>query len=517
MKMNLIKTILSVCIITILTSCSSNVNLKPASISSNPIFVTGKVLNPSSDNSTVTIYVNDILSGDQKTYVSLIDSAGDFQIKFNQYYSQDVLVRYGDNAFPIIVHPKDSIHIVFDTNKLSNKDELAKTIQFSGNAVDINSNLIIFHSKISKIFIPWEQYCQYEKKFSPTEFTAILDSLKSARKTVLNDFFKTQNPSQELKNWMMHEINMDYYNWLARYPDHHAKYNNLDKHSVVLPSFYDFMKLQFSHEMLYNSKSVSFLSFYNHGRINTLSKKYCTKNIIGYFLKRKEGVYFGSSTEQNIEVIENNTEDKLLKEISIAKCLFSCLERREIVEFEKHLPFFDKTIKEPFLKEPLINKYLETKRHFENPVLDKNSLVITSKETPANALIEKIIQENKGKIIYLDIWATWCSPCRKEMPSSKRLMKELNDDKVAFVYLCIDSEKDKWKALISEMGIEGRHYFASPDQSRFVYKLFEMTGVPQYVLIDKKGNIIDKGFQLRPSENQVKTKILNLLTNKKSA
>ncbi len=165
----------------------------------------------------------------------------------------------------------------------------------------------------------------------------------------------------------------------------------------------------------------------------------------------------------------------------------------------------------PFLKEPIINKYLATKKHFENPQQEENTLLKSAKDTPVDELIGKIIQEHQGKIIYLDIWSTWCSPCRKEMPYSKNLMNTLNSDKVDFVYLCLDSKEDKWKAIISELNIEGSHYLATPDQSKFAYQLFEMNGVPQYILIDRKGNIVEKGLQLRPSESLIKTRIGELL------
>jgi hypothetical protein len=67
--------------------------------------------------------------------------------------------------------------------------------------------------------------------------------------------------------------------------------------------------------------------------------------------------------------------------------------------------------------------------------------------------------------------------------------------------------------LISEMEIEGSHYLATPDQSRFIYKLFEMSSVPHYALIGTDGNIIEKGSHLKPSLSTTKTKILNLIND----
>ncbi|WP_163718767.1 TlpA family protein disulfide reductase [Mangrovibacterium lignilyticum] len=510
MKLKFRKALLLLLTISIFSSCKTKINIKPVQQTSKPVFITGKVLNLKPDKNTISIYVNEMLSGDQITYVSLIDSSGNFQVKFNQYYPQDVLLSYGYKAFPIIVHPKDSIHIVFDAEKISDKDELAKSILFSGSSSKINSKLIAFHSEISKIVIPWEQYCQYEKESGPDEFTTILDSLKSAKNEVANQFIQ-QGVSKELEKWINNEIDFDYYNWLARYPSEHAKFNNLEERTVVPSSFYDFMNIDFTNEMLSNSKSNDFIGRYLFSRVGAFSKKFSTKNLIGYLLDKKKDTYLGSSTEQKIEIISGITKDKLLTELLIAQCFFNCLDRREIEEFEKHYKLFEKTVNLPCLREPLINKYVTTKKHFERPQIEENTLIKSAKDTPIDELISKIIQEHQGKIIYLDIWAAWCSPCRKEMPNSTKLMNALNSDEVDFVYLCIDSEEDKWKALISELNIEGSHYLATPDQSRFVYKLFEMNGVPQYILIDSNGNIVDKGIQLRPSESLIKTKIEELL------
>lgn len=503
MKTNLEKLVFILLTFSILISCRSEVELKPVQMTSKPVFITGKVLNQTSEYNTVTVYVNELLSGEQLPYVSLVDNFGNFQTKFNLYYPQDILVRYGDNSFPIIIHPSDSIHILFDANKISDKDQLAKSIQFTGSKSD-NESLIAFYAIISKIFIPWEQYCQYEKEYNSDKFTALLDSLRSLKKEAANEFIR-QGVSKELENWIKKEVDFDYYNWLALYPYDHAGFNKLDEYTIVPSSFYDFMNIELSLSDLSNSKSIIFIGRYQR-RISSLM-------IDDGKLFKPDGrwTYKGNANDAIIKIILKYTSDSLLREMLIARQLYYTLDRREIKDFEKHYALFEKTVTQPFLREPLINKYIETKKHFENAQPRENTLLKLTKNTPANELITKILDDHKGKIIYLDIWATWCSPCRREMPFSKQLMQTLNNDKVAFVYLCIDSEEDKWKAIISELNISGSHYLATPDQSRFLYQLFEMNGVPQYVLLDTKGNVIEKGIQLRPSESLIKTKIDKLL------
>jgi len=503
MKTNLEKLVFILLTFSILISCRSEVELKPVQMTSKPVFITGKVLNQTSEYNTVTVYVNELLSGEQLSYVSLVDNFGNFQTKFNLYYPQDILVRYGDNSFPIIIHPSDSIHILFDANKISDKDQLAKSIQFTGSKSD-NESLIAFYAIISKIFIPWEQYCQYEKEYNSDKFTALLDSLRSLKKEAANEFIR-QGVSKELENWIKKEVDFDYYNWLALYPYDHAGFNKLDEYTIVPSSFYDFMNIELSLSDLSNSKSIIFIGRYQR-RISSLM-------IDDGKLFKPDGrwTYKGNANDAIIKIILKYTSDSLLREMLIARQLYYTLDRREIKDFEKHYALFEKTVTQPFLREPLINKYVETKEHFENAQQRENTLLKLTKNTPANELITKILDDHKGKIIYLDIWATWCSPCRREMPFSKELMQTLDSDKIAFIYLCIDSDKDKWKAIISELDISGSHYFATPDQSRFLYQLFEMNGVPQYVLLDTKGNVIEKGIQLRPSESLIKTKIDKLL------
>lgn len=290
-----------------------------------------------------------------------------------------------------MVHPKDSIHIVFDAGKMSYLEELAKTIHFSGNATEDNVKMIAFRDQLYKASIPGERYTQYEKEKNPDEFIGIIDSLRNVRMEMANKFIQ-QGVSKELEEWIRNDVEFDYYNSLAYYPNSHAQSNNLDRETIVPIAFYNFMDIQLSPDKLYNSQLSSFIGSYRFARIGTLMVK-------------------------NGSLVKDG----------------------------------EKMITLPFLREPLINKYVETKRHVENPQLEGNLLLKSAKDTPADQLIRKIVKDHQGKIIFLDIWATWCSPCWQEMPYSKELMHSLNSDQVAFVYLCTDSEEDQWKALISEL------------------------------------------------------------------
>ncbi|MBV7441447.1 TlpA family protein disulfide reductase [Weeksellaceae bacterium TAE3-ERU29] len=118
----------------------------------------------------------------------------------------------------------------------------------------------------------------------------------------------------------------------------------------------------------------------------------------------------------------------------------------------------------------------------------------------------------KGKPIYVDIWATWCGPCKAEIPSLKKLEEEYGDD-IAFVSISVDEPKDKekWKEFVAEKGLKGYQLTTgSAWNSQFVKDL-EVQGIPRFVLIDEQGNILDPDAP-RPSSQRING-VLNDLAN----
>ena len=106
------------------------------------------------------------------------------------------------------------------------------------------------------------------------------------------------------------------------------------------------------------------------------------------------------------------------------------------------------------------------------------------------SIIGALVSQNPNKVLYIDIWGTGCGPCRKEFPYSHRLHERIDTNKVVFIYLCVASEEDKWKALIEEENLQGQHYLLDRELVRALYE--EIGGQrynPRYVIINKSGEI----------------------------
>lgn len=111
------------------------------------------------------------------------------------------------------------------------------------------------------------------------------------------------------------------------------------------------------------------------------------------------------------------------------------------------------------------------------------------------------LKDFAGKVIYMDLWASWCSPCRGEMKNgSPALHEKFKDNKdVVFLYISIDDNELKWKDAIKEDKIQGVHALSVGGVNSSVAKAFGVSGIPRYIIIGKDGKIFDNDAT-RPSQ-----------------
>jgi len=124
------------------------------------------------------------------------------------------------------------------------------------------------------------------------------------------------------------------------------------------------------------------------------------------------------------------------------------------------------------------------------------------------------IDELKGKYLYIDIWATWCGPCKDEFPSFKKLEKKYHGiDYLDFVSISIDNIKDreKWIEMVNNEGLSGTHLLADKDwKSQYVIdNMIDKSGIPRYIIVDPKGYIVNSNAP-RPSQEK---KLYNIIDN----
>jgi thiol-disulfide isomerase/thioredoxin len=138
------------------------------------------------------------------------------------------------------------------------------------------------------------------------------------------------------------------------------------------------------------------------------------------------------------------------------------------------------------------------------PAIDFSFPDITGKEISLSSL--------KGKVVYIDFWATWCAPCIKEIPSLQQLEADYHKKDVVFLSISIDATKDKkkWENFVTSRGMKGVQLFAGDKGNKELSEAYKIIGIPRFVLVGKDGNIASPDAP-RPSSPEIRLLLDSLL------
>ena len=120
------------------------------------------------------------------------------------------------------------------------------------------------------------------------------------------------------------------------------------------------------------------------------------------------------------------------------------------------------------------------------------------------------LESLKGKYVYIDVWATWCGPCIKEIPSLQKVEEQFQGKNIVFVSISIDNNNDreKWTNLVNKKELSGIQLLADKEWDSKFIKEYNIQGIPRFILIDANGNIVNAQAP-RPSD----PKLIELLNS----
>ncbi len=112
----------------------------------------------------------------------------------------------------------------------------------------------------------------------------------------------------------------------------------------------------------------------------------------------------------------------------------------------------------------------------------------------------------KGKNVYIDVWATWCGPCKAEIPHLKEIEKEFRNKNIEFVSISVDEQKDvdKWKKMIEEKELHGIQLITEDGWNTDFVSNYDIQGIPRFILVDTEGKIVSADAPRPSSDTEIK-------------
>lgn len=112
------------------------------------------------------------------------------------------------------------------------------------------------------------------------------------------------------------------------------------------------------------------------------------------------------------------------------------------------------------------------------------------------------LKDFRGKVLYIDCWATWCGPCCKEIPFLEKRVEEYKDnDKVRFISISMDSNKQAWMNKLDKDKPQWEQFIVSKEEHKALSKAYGISGIPRFLVINANGTIAN-GDAFRPSDEK---------------
>ena len=116
-----------------------------------------------------------------------------------------------------------------------------------------------------------------------------------------------------------------------------------------------------------------------------------------------------------------------------------------------------------------------------------------------------------GKLTYIDMWATWCGPCCKEIPHLEKVVEKYKgNDKIQFLSLSIDANKQAWLNKLKKDNPAWPQYLVPEEDANKLMSEMGINGIPRFIMLDEKGNVIFPDAK-RPSDPELINDIDNNL------
>ena len=410
-----------------------------------------------------------------------------FQGLENVYYlfriGDTIEFTYGKNRYP---HVRS-----FTSERLTKEYNFQANIKDRQGKFGFESFTLLTYDRLRKFMqLEAERPDLYNKLFrrSRVDFVGV-DTLKKQFRTYIQSYQHRLDSLYQSKS--LSDTYYEYYSYLlSRKKTEASIFDYLYSRKIVEASIND---INFADE---NNHDVQINALY-HGFLNDSVMNYISydrvifgfmwdvlckaKNVKVY--RSPNSIYSDTRTVfDNVDTMKNIPFKT--KNLLRFYCLEDIIQEFSVADMQKYLSKYLQLTHDSVKAHYLVKKYnLDFKT--SNDLLLKNELGM-------QLTFKNFLKQYKGKVIYVDFWASYCQPCLQSMPYAKKLREAYKNRKVAFVYLAWNDQENAWKKAISgaETNYLGKNYFIANSKVSKILKEWKVYTIPHYMIFDKKGKLV---------------------------
>lgn len=447
--------------------------------------ISGQIQNPPTTKAIVIVKPNPF-TNEQLTYEGALDAQGRFSIKTDFPLGIEAMFQCGQAQAMLFVEPGDSLYMQ------GNATDWINSLKYSGKPQSAQQNEYLrqFYLTYKDKNIDFADPNKV-RTLEPANYRLYCDSLR----TVMTNFYdqsktgKTLSPFFEV--YAKAQIDYDYAMALLEHPSQYARAKGLQTFNIP-QDYYSFFNT-----FPVNNNFAIFTPIY-HQFVDMFVSEFFAQQVINATPNYDMQGYYADRYEFAKKFLQGEALN-----FALTKSVVDGATRGSV---EKVLDKY-----EDFKKTNTRNEYLQV---FE--LLRKQFTPISAGQVAPDFTAYDLngqpikLSSLKGKVVYIDFWATWCGPCRQQFPAERELHKKFEGNKdVVFLLVSTDSKPEPWKAFLDKEKLPGTNVWAG-DQYAAVANTYNITGIPRFMLIDKQGKIFSSNAR-RPADTRIEADIRALL------
>ncbi len=456
----------------------------------NEVIIAGKVIHTTDTTPKVLKFnfCHPLIRGAQSAQ---LDEKGEFRASQEMMYAQNMTVQVLGYFINLYVHPGDSLHLTIDASRLTEPDFAWLTITGDGAAISTQLNRVVNY--LYRLPVRSNNL-----NLAPPDMLAAVKQDYQYYLEQLEKYARDNNLLPFVTEWAKRDLRLLLSNSVADYGMQKTGTwaGRRARAKLTSDPFFD----------THNPENFRSMMFSSH-----------------------IGNYVFALTRSDSTITETTAPAEVLKKILTLLSAEPAGEVRDYMLYSATLSYIKKhpglldsvpDLATLFTKEAYWATLKKAGESITPPVFPETVIrgityLTAEGETrpvPETDVLRYLSKRHPGKVIYIDVYATWCGPCLEEMRYNPALHEAVKGKDVVFVNLCLQSAVSNWLNLMKQREIGGENYFFTDDATKLFMGAYRLTGYPSYLLMDKQGKLVTTNAP-RPSEAKAWKTLVEKLLN----